>query len=142
MKTATLQREPSSDQGTYGVLRFGEQQVYTIELPWRGNLPKVSCIPPGSYRCEIAISPHFGRVYEIKDVPGRSHVLIHSANLAGDSSLGWTTELQGCIAVGERRGRMLNAAGQSQRAVLVSRPALRRFMLGMAGEPFTLEVKS
>lgn len=142
MKTATLQREPSSDEGTYGTLRFGEQQVYTIELPWRENRRQISCIPPGSYRCAIVQSPRFGRVYEVKDVQGRSHVLIHSANLAGDAALGWTTQLQGCIAPGERRGKMPNNAGRMQNAVLVSRPALSRFMRWAAGEPFTLEVKS
>jgi hypothetical protein len=141
MKAATLQREPPSDEGTYGTLLFGGQQVYTIELPWRDNQRQISCIPPGTYRCEIVKSPRFGRVYEVKDVPGRTNVLIHSANLAGDSALGWTTQLQGCIAPGERRGKMPNNDGRMQRAVLVSRPALARFMRWAAGEPFTLEIR-
>lgn len=142
MKLATLQREPSSDEGTYGTLRFDGQQVYTIELPWRDNQRQVSCIPPGRYECAIVNSPKFGRVYEVKDVPGRSAVLIHSANLAGDLTKGWTTQLQGCIAPGERRGTMINASGKMQRAVLVSRPALRRFMQWASDEPFTLEITS
>lgn len=141
MRVVTLQREPSSDEGTYGSLRFGEQQVCTIELPWRDNQRQISCILPGTYRCAIVNSPRFGRVYEVKDVPGRSYVLIHSANLAGDPSKGWTTQLQGCIAPGERRGTMINASGKMQKAVLVSRPALRRFMQWAGGEPFTLEIK-
>lgn len=140
--TAKIQREPSTDEGTYGLLEFGGQQLYTIELPWRENQRQISCIPPGTYRCEIVNSPRFGRVYEVKDVPGRSHVLIHSANLAGDLSKGWTTQLQGCIAPGERRGKMINASGKMQNAVLVSRPALNRFMRWAAGQPFTLEITS
>jgi len=142
MKLATLQREPSSDEGTYGTLRFDGQQVYTIELPWRDNQRQISCIPPGRYECAIVGSPKFGRVYEVKNVPGRSAVLIHSANLAGDLTKGWTTQLQGCIAPGERRGTMINVSGKMQRAVLVSRPALRRFMQWAGDEPFTLEITS
>lgn len=142
MPAAKLRREPSTDEGTYGILEFSGQQLYTIELPWRENQRQISCIPPGTYRCEIVNSPRFGRVYEVKDVPGRSHVLIHSANLAGDLSKGWTTQLQGCIAPGERRGKMINASGKMQNAVLVSRPAFNRFMRWAAGQLFTLEITS
>lgn len=138
---AVLTRGPSTDEGTFGVLAFGEQVVNTVELPWRDNVRQISCIPPGTYECAIVQSPRFGRVYEVKNVPGRSHVLIHPANFAGDAELGWTTELQGCISPGERRGRIKNTSGKMQRAVLVSRPAVAKLMSWAAGAPFTLEVK-
>ena len=41
------------EQGTNGTLTFeGEVICRTIELPWRNNLPRLSCIPVGSYKLE------------------------------------------------------------------------------------------
>lgn len=137
---AVLTRGPSTDQGTFGVLRFGSTSVRTLELPWRDNRRKMSCVPPGSYRCALTNSPKFGRVYMLLDVPGRSHVLIHPANFAGDSSLGWTTQLEGCIAPCMRVGVMRNNAGAMQSAGLVSRPAWNLLMAWAKGAPFTLEI--
>lgn len=85
-------------------------------------------------------SPRFGRVYGVENVPGRSHVLLHAANLAGDVDLGWTTQLHGCIAPCERVGAMRNKAGRMQAAGLVSAPALAQFMAWAGGQPFTLEI--
>jgi len=81
-----------------------------------------------------------GRVYGVLGVPGRSNVLIHSANLAGDKSLGWDTQLQGCIAPCRRLGSIVNSRGRYQRAGLISRPAVTDLMTWAAGEPFTLEI--
>ena len=138
--TARLQRAPSTDQGTFGVLTFGTQTVRTLELPWRDNRRQVSCIPPGTYRCSIVQSPKFGRVYHLASVPGRSAILIHSANLDGDVAKGYTTQLQGCIAPCLRLGAMRNKAGLMQAAGLVSRPALNQLAAWAAGNPFTLEI--
>ena len=78
--------------GTNGEL-FHKQQFlsFCIELPWRGNKRSVSCIPDGIYELEPFYSPRFGNHIRIKDVPGRSGILIHAANDA-------ETELRGCIA--------------------------------------------
>jgi hypothetical protein len=141
MKRAIISRGASTDQGTFGVLRFGATQVFTLELPWRDNRRQVSCVPVGTYDCRLVRSPRFGNVYKLLAVPGRSDVLIHPANLAGDAALGWTTELQGCIAPCMRLGAMRNKAGVMQVAGLVSRPAVRELMTWAAGEPFQLEVK-
>jgi hypothetical protein len=137
---AKISRRPSTDQGTFGVLEFGAQRVRSLELPWRQNMRQRSCIPPGLYRCALVQSPRFGRVYALKNVRNRNHILIHAANLAGDVELGYTTELQGCIAPCERIGKMLNKSGQMQQAGLVSRPALRRLMDWASGKPFELEI--
>ena len=138
---ATLTRSPSTDQGTFGVLAFGGRVVHTLELPWRENRAQRSSIPAGAYRCALVKSPKFGRVYNVTNVPGRSAVLIHSANLAGDMELGYTTQLHGCIAPIMRLGSMRNNAGAMQSAGLVSRPALGLLMEWAGGEPFTLEIK-
>lgn len=109
---------------------------FSLELPWRGNAPCVSCIPCGAYTCVVAQSPRFGRVYHIQAVPDRTHILLHSGNLAGDVSLGLRTHVEGCILLGSRRGTL---AGQ--RAVLVSRATVRRFMAATSGIPLQLTIQ-
>lgn len=141
MKRAALHRGASTEQGTFGVLRFGGEQVHTLELPWRDNRRQRSCVPVGAYECRLVRSPRFGNVYKLLAVPGRSHVLIHPANLAGDVEMGWTSELEGCIAPCMRVGAMRNKAGVMQAAGLVSRPAVRALMTWADGQPFELEVQ-
>ena len=115
-------------------------KLNTLELPWRGNTRQRSCIPPGKYVCRIVNSPKFGRVYNVTNVPGRSAVLLHSANLAGDIDKGYTTQLHGCIAPCFRMGVMRNSAGVMQSAGLLSLPALRQLTDWANGEPFTLDI--
>ena len=134
--SAVLQREASENEGTYGVLVAKGRGFNTLELPWRDNRRKLSCIPAGSYLCVWHRSPRFGLCYHVTNVPGRSAILIHGGNLAGDALLGFRTHVQGCILLGERRGRL-----NGQKAVLVSQPAMRRFHALMGQKPFTLEVK-
>lgn len=135
-----LKRGESTDQGTFGVMVFGSNQVFTTELPWRDNLQQKSCIPKGIYKCAIVNSPKFGKVYGVQNVPNRSNVLIHSANFGGNSALGWTTQLHGCIAPAMKLGKMENNDGKMQKAGLVSRPALNLLMKWANGEPFALEI--
>lgn len=132
---ATLQREPYDDDGTPGVLVAEGRAWNTLELPWRDNRRKLSCIPAGRYRCVWVRSPRFGWVYHVTGVPDRTAILIHGGNLAGDATKGRRTHVQGCILLGERRGRL-----GGQRAVLVSQPALRRFHATMGQRPFFLEI--
>lgn len=82
------------DGGTNGLLTMGansEPVCYTIELPWRNNEPNRSCIPEGTYVLKRRYSPKFRWHLEVKEVPGRSYILIHPANHAA-------RELKGCIA--------------------------------------------
>jgi hypothetical protein len=132
---ATLHREPADDEGTPGVLVAEGRAWNTLELPWRENRRKLSRIPAGRYRCVWVRSPRFGWVYHVTQVPDRSAVLIHGGNLAGDVMRGFKTHVQGCILLGERRGRL-----GGQKAVLVSQPALRRFHTIMGQRPFFLEM--
>jgi len=131
-----LRRFETSDQGTFGRLETEGFVCFTGELPWRDNAHNVSCIPAGRYRCVVTYSPHFKTdLYLVTSVPDRSGVRIHPANFMGDRQLGFRSQLNGCVALGERLGRL---AGQ--KAVLVSRPAIRRFSELMRGRPFDLEV--
>lgn len=67
-------------------------ECYTLELPWKDNQRRVSCIPEGEYKGIKHHSPKFGNSVWIQDVPNRSEILIHPAN--------YVRQLLGCIAVG------------------------------------------
>lgn len=131
-----LLREKSDEQGTRGRIYAGSFKCYSLELPWKENQRGKSCIPVGSYPCRIVRSPRFGNVYGVFDVPGRGHILIHAGNFAGDTERGLKSHVQGCILLGEKRGKM-----DGQEAVLISRTAVRKFMEALQSEPFVLEVK-
>ncbi len=140
MKTLTITRKPSTDQGTPGYFSFGDRTLRCMELPWRDNKPRVSCIPPGTYRAALYNSPKHGTVYMLQGVPGRSDVEIHSANFAGDTSLGWACELLGCIAPAESIGTMAPQGKPEQMAGLQSRAALAEFMTWANGEPIEIVI--
>lgn len=134
-RIVNLCRLRRSDQGTQGMLLFEDFNCHTLELPWRDNQRSISCIPAGEYNCKIRQSPRFGTTYHVKEVPGRSYILIHSGNWAGDIHKGYKSHVNGCILLGKKAGWL---AGQ--RAVLSSRITIRRFMEFMNYEPFTLKV--
>ena len=80
------------EKGTYGVLFVDGQFVcFTIELPWKDNARNISCIPDGCYELELWFTDRFKHHLVVRDVPGRSGILIHPANDA-------LKELRGCIA--------------------------------------------
>jgi len=130
-----LYRYAASDQGTFGVLVFGSQFIYTGELPWRGNAPYWSCIPEGKYTVRLRSSPKYGNVYEVTNVEGRTYILMHQGNYCGDSRLGFKTNVQGCILLGLKTGRL-----NGQKVVLDSRTARRRLESYMKFETFELEI--
>ncbi len=90
-------------EGTNGVLSFeGKEICKTIELPWRNNQKRISCIPEGKYKIRKRFSAKFKWHLELTNVKNRSFILIHPANNA-------LKELNGCIApvtqlTGEGRG--------------------------------------
>lgn len=135
MRSVVLLRDPSSDQGTLGRV-FVDSRLFcrSIELPARDNKTNISCIlPAGTYRCVWHKSPKYGWCYMVTGVPGRSLILIHAANWAGDRALGYRSDLRGCIALGMRSGRL---AGQL--AVLASKQAVSKFNRAMNRQPFDL----
>lgn len=141
-----IQRATSSDEGTPGALTGNGLSLATLELPWRDlngdglGDPQTSCITPGTYRCEWRQSPHHGWCYEVTGVIGRSHILIHAANFAGDAGKGWEAQLLGCIAPGKRHGVMPNANGRAQRAVVQSKLAVQELHAAMQQQPFMLTI--
>ena len=78
--------------GTNGQLKCEGQFIcHTIELPWKNNETRVSCIPEGEYYIRKRYSPKFKWHLEVMDVQNRSLILFHPANNA-------LQELLGCIA--------------------------------------------
>ena len=79
-------------EGTNGKLECeGKLICLTIELPWKNNETKVSCIPEGKYFIKKRYSKKFQWHLEFLDVKNRRFILFHSANNA-------LQELNGCIA--------------------------------------------
>lgn len=124
-------RTETGMHGTFGVLFAGGGAWQVAEPPWRDNRRNVSCIPAGTYRAVWHRSPRFGPVYWVRDVPGRSGILIHPGNLAGDRERGLLSHTYGCLLPGRYRGAL-----RGQQAVLASRPATRALFeaLGPAEE--------
>ena len=78
--------------GTNGKLECnGKSICNAIELPWRKNEKRVSCIPEGKYFIKKRYSDKFKWHIEIIGVENRSSILFHPANNA-------LQELNGCIA--------------------------------------------
>ncbi len=82
---------------TFGTMQVdGQDFGFTLELPWKDNAPRISCIPAGLYDMAITWSNRFQKhMLEILKVPGRAGIRIHNANFAH--------ELLGCIAIARRR---------------------------------------
>lgn len=78
--------------GTNGQIEcLGKVICNTIELPWKNNESRVSCIPEGKYLLEKRYSKKFKWHIEITRVQNRGAILLHPANNA-------LKELNGCIA--------------------------------------------
>lgn len=137
MDIVKIKRLETSDQGTFGRLTTNNFTCYTGELPSRDNKSNISCIPKGKYVCDWSYSPRFKRnMYGVAPVKDRAGIRIHAANLMGDDSKGFKRQLNGCIALGLKLGVI-----DRQRALLLSKPAIRQFEDLMAGKTFILEIE-
>lgn len=91
--TFTLCRTSYMPEGTNGIL-YDEQGMYvckTIELPWRDNARRLSCIPEGRYGLVKRTSAKFKEHILLTGTEPRDLILIHAANDA-------LKDLAGCIA--------------------------------------------
>jgi len=147
---ALLERRRTGPEGTFGVLTVkavGREpmQFATAELPWKGNERNVSCIPAGQYLCEFGPTGKtvggMSSWYHVRDVSGRSGILIHVGNWAGDKSAGYHTDSEGCILAGLSFGK-LPPPGHSvpQQCVLHSRDACTQLHDYFEPAPFMLEI--
>ncbi len=139
METATLVRGQSTDDGTFGKLTVLGKTFYSLELPWKDNHPDTSCIPVGTYVCEVSPSARMTQLfkkdmYHVTNVPKRDGVCIHPSNYAGDTSLGKRSDLEGCIALGDG----VSKDDKGQKIIIDSRVTISEFMKLLNNQPFQL----
>lgn len=116
-----LIRLETGNQGTFGVLRINKEVFcVTLEPPDRANAKSVSCIPAQQYECGRVNSPSKGLVFEVKNVPNRSHILFHSGNTVDHT--------EGCIILGSSVGMI-----GKKRGVNLSKLTVAAFMETMKG---------
>ena len=116
-----LVRVSEYKDATLGVLCLDARPMFvTLEDRWFDNERLISCIPAGKYKIRLHDSPKFDRVYQVCDVPERSHILIHAGNTKEDT--------HGCILLGLMYGTL-----GTETAILSSRAAFANFMTSMAG---------
>lgn len=101
---------------------------WTLELPWRNNKTRISCIPTGKYKVYKHTSPTFGKSLWINPVPGRSEILVHGGNFHFDTL--------GCILPGMDL-REINGDGLLD--VTSSKKALTE-ILDLVPDQITLEI--
>lgn len=152
MRKVELFRMQSSEEGTFGRLITDKGKSFmTAELPWKKNQSNISCIPEGVYLCKIRQSTKHGyyfdgqegRVYELEGVPKRNNIEIHVGNFAGDMSKGFKTNVEGCILLGMKFGKLTPFKSKpefKQNALWYSRDAFKLFMEVMNYEDFELHI--
>ncbi len=105
-----LIRDTFTDKSTLGKLYFdGEFYGHTLELSWKDNKKRVSCIPKGVYEVKKRHTEESKYKYEhlhILDVEDRELILMHIGNYPKNS--------KGCILLGNTRA--LNFVGESRKA--------------------------
>ena len=103
-----LQRKWFTNKSTIGELSISEVFLSFVLEPPRGlfQIPFKTAIPAGIYRLELVWSEKFQQyVLELKDVPYRSHILIHPGNT-------FPEDTSGCLCPGLTRAE--NYVGQSR----------------------------
>lgn len=114
--------------GTFGVLVINNEPIcVTLEETWLDNVPMESCIPAGSYECRKYSGTKYKNVWEVRNVKGRSAILIHNGNTERNTA--------GCILVGEYYAQF-----GKQRGVANSMKTLN-MLRGLLPDRFTLHIE-
>jgi len=104
-------------------------ECFTLELPWKDNERRISCIPEGTYKAVKHRSPKFGNSVWIQNVPNRSEILIHPAN--------YVRQLLGCIAVGKD---LRDIDGDDLEDTTASRNTMNE-LLGLLPDSFEVKIE-
>jgi hypothetical protein len=126
-------RDTFTEKSTIGKLFInGEEFCDTLELAWRDNQRRISCIPAGEYKARIRLPRESAtRDYIhllIEDVPDRSYILFHRGNTAKDS--------RGCVLVGQSRKQ--DYVGNSRLAM----DLLMKEIINLGGKNIKLIIKN
>jgi hypothetical protein len=142
MDRLIIVRDPSTDQGTPGTAELVHPAGielwagFSLELPWRDNASGISCVPPGLFVAHLRPTSKFGYpVYELEDVPNRVACELHIGNWAGDVSLGFKSDVEGCTVFGTSHGQLAPPGKPLQLAVVHSGDAFKAFMTAANGAP-------
>ena len=131
MRSIGLYRFSMTDDVTLGCIRIPKDLdptgkiIYSLENPWLNNARNVSCIPEGTYECEIYPSEKFGTRYLLHQTGHRFGILIHPGNSVKDTS--------GCILLGTKVGNDV---------IYNSRNAVNYFQDLLDEKPFRLYIKN
>ena len=133
MKSIKIYRISTTQDCIRGVICLDDTPLgVTLELPWKDNARNISAIPVGEYEAELTpastrLTGGTGKAIAIKNVPGRSGILIHVGNT--------TLDTQGCILIGQKYGTLYNKP-----AVLESREAFSKLIAAVGKEPLKVKV--
>jgi hypothetical protein len=105
--TLTLTRYLHLPDRTIGVFNLPSgKEVYTLELPYKDNKRRVSCIPTGEYVVRPHMSPKFKKCFKV-----HSFVFDEICNEIEEYNFALETMRQGVRDDGERQGTLLEAIG-------------------------------
>jgi hypothetical protein len=147
MDRLIIERDASTEQGTSGTAELyhpagiAKWTGHSLELPDRGNQHDISCIPVGVYTAKYEFSSKFQRkVYKLQDVPGRANCELHIGNYAGDTSLGYRSDVEGCTVFGTDLGKLVPMGFRgAQLAVLHSGTAFDGLVEATGGADIEVE---
>lgn len=132
MKTIILTRTEDNGVQATGNIRssdgfFGR---FTLERPWKGNKPNISCIPPGEYLVQWTFSwKLMRRTFQVMNVPSRSGIRIHPGNYFFD--------IEGCILLGSG---YLDMNHDGKKDIINSKKTTREFEAYMGYKDFLLKI--
>lgn len=129
MKEVVIIRAWADKRVTLGMLTVkGEEHdpIFTLENPLR-ETDVDSRIPNGIYICVPYDGATHKKVYLVKNVPGRTAILLHTGN--------FESETKGCILLGDELGMF-----SGEPAVMDSKKAFERFRSLVGEEKFTLTI--
>ena len=148
MLRLTIDLDASTDQGTPGAAGLHNAagielwSAHSLELPWRDNQPEVSCVPAAIYVATVVPSGRFGYpVYQLKAVPNRTACELHDGNWAGDVSLGYRSDVEGCTVFGTTAGQLAPPGKAPQLAVMNSDVARKALMAATGGADIEVEYR-
>ena len=90
------------------ILNNNVRVCYSIELPWKDNQHRISCIPEGRYELTKRYNQRFGWHLLVNNVVNRNYILIHAYNDALKESKGCIAPVSICTGEGKGNNARLS----------------------------------